>query len=57
MEIEREWRRLEQSLIEIGTFLEQLAGRVADWGRSLEVKTGEMRADVTEIGDVTDHAA
>ncbi len=49
-----EWRRLEQSLAEIGSFLEQLAGRVADWGRDLETRAGEMRAD---IGALTRDAA
>ena len=45
-QIGSEWRRLEESVAEIGSFLEQLAGRVADWGRHLEIETGQMREDI-----------
>ncbi len=45
-QIGSEWRRLEESVAEIGSFLEQLAGRVAEWGRHLEIETGQMREDI-----------
>ena len=45
-QIGSEWRRLEESVAEIGSFLEQLAGRVAEWGRHLEIETGQMRQDI-----------
>ena len=45
-QIGSEWRRLEESVAEIGSFLEQLAERVAEWGRHLEIETGQMRQDI-----------
>jgi hypothetical protein len=44
-----EWLRLEESVEEIGNFLEHLAERVAEWGRHLETQAGEMRADITAL--------
>jgi hypothetical protein len=48
-QIGSEWVRLEESVEEIGNFLEHLAERVAEWGRHLETQTGEMRADITAL--------
>jgi hypothetical protein len=45
-QIGSEWRRLEESVAEIGSFLEQLAGRVAEWGRHLEIETAQVREDI-----------
>ena len=44
-----EWRRLEESVAEIGGVLEHLAERVAEWGRSLDAKASEMRAGVEAV--------
>lgn len=44
-----DWRQLEDSIAGIGSFLEGLAERVAEWGRDLETKTNELRADISAL--------
>ncbi len=44
-----EWRQLEDGIAGIGTFLESLAERVAEWGRDLETKTHALRADISAL--------